>query len=168
MAQLDPVVLDALNRQMTAERYNAAIYAALANRLDVLNLTGFASWMRREAETEMVHAKKFSDYIINRGGYPIIAPLEGAEAPQGDMLTAPALCFAAALQREIVTTDQIKILYDLADEVHDSQTCQFLWGFLFEQTQSVREATELTARAQFAQGCPAAILQMDHELGEER
>ena len=46
MPALDPVILDALNRQMTNERYNSAIYAAIGNRFDVLNLTGMAKFAR--------------------------------------------------------------------------------------------------------------------------
>lgn len=166
MAQLDPVVLDALNRQITTERFNAAIYMALANRLDSLNLTGFGAWMRAASTDETMHAQKFTDYIIDRNAFPIVAPLDGFAPPNGDMMTIGTLSFAAALQRELTTTDAIKMLYDLADEIHDSQTCQFLLWFLDEQTKSVRETTELTARAQFAQGDSAAILAMDHELGE--
>lgn len=166
MATFDPVILDALNKQITNERYNAACYLALANRLDYLNLSGFAAWMRRAADEEMTHAARITEYVIDRNGFPIIAPLQGFTAPEADMTTGGAVTFAAALQREQVTTEDIKTLYDLSEQADDSQTCQFLLWFLKEQTKSVRETTELQARAQFAQGCPAAILAMDRELGE--
>ena len=38
MGILDAVVADALNRQITNERQNSAIYLAIGNRFDVLNL----------------------------------------------------------------------------------------------------------------------------------
>ncbi len=168
MPSVDAVVIDALNRQVTNERYNSAIYQALANRLDYLNLPGFAHWFRCEAKAEMRHAAKFTDYIIDRNAFPIVAPIQGYAPPEADMLTAGAVCFAAALQREQVTTEDIKTLYDLSEQADDSQTCEFLLWFLHEQTDSVREATELVAQATFAQGCPAAILKMDHDLGKRR
>jgi ferritin len=168
MAANDPVVIDALNKQITNERYNSAIYSALANRFDFLNLPGFAAWMRAEAKQETKHAARITDYLIDRGVLPIVAPLQGYTAPDANMTTAGALLFAAALQREQVTTEDIKTLYDLSEQADDSQTCQFLLWFLDEQTKSVRETSELTARAQFAQGCPAAILKMDHDLGKRK
>ena len=44
MGSLDPVIADALNRQITAERQNSAIYAAIGVSFDVLNLTGMAKF----------------------------------------------------------------------------------------------------------------------------
>lgn len=163
---LDPVVLDSLNRQITNERNNSAMYLALANRLDFSNLTGLASHMRAASADELTHAQKFSDYLIDRYAFPVVAPLESATPPDGPMLSIGTLCFAAALQREMQTTEQIKTLYDIAEQADDPQTCQFLLWFLEEQTKSEREYAELVARLQFAQGCPAAVLQIDHELGE--
>lgn len=163
---LDPVVLDSLNRQITNERNNAAMYLALANRLDFVNLTGMAHHMHGAAGDEMIHAQKFTDYLIDRYAFPIVAPLDAAAPPDAPLPIIARLCFAAALQREQTTTDQIKTLYDTAEEADDPQTCQFLQWFLEEQTASEREYAEIVARLQFAEGCPAAILAMDHELGE--
>jgi ferritin len=168
MAQFDPVLLDALNKQITNERYSSAIYQALANRLDYLNLPGFAHWFRCEAKQETKHAAKFTDYIIDRNAFPVVAPIQGYAPPEADILTAGTVCFTAALQREVVTTEDIKTLYDLSEQADDSQTCEFLLWFLREQTDSVRETTEMVARATFAQGCPAAILKMDHDLGKRK
>lgn len=162
---LDPVVADSLNRQITNERNNSAMYAALANRLEFSNLPGMASHMRTASADELTHAQKFTDYLIDRNVYPVIAPLDAATPPDGQMLVIGTLCFAAALQREIQTTEQIKTLYDISEQADDQQTCQFLLWFLDEQTKSEREYVELVARLQFAQGCAAAILQIDHELG---
>lgn len=166
MSLLDPVVLDTLNRQITNERNNSAMYWALANRLEFLNLPGMAHHMRDASGDETTHAQKFTDYLIDRNAFPLVAPLDAALAPDADMLTAGRLCFAAALQREMQTTEQIKTLYDIAEQADDPQTCQFLLWFLDEQTQSEREYVELVARLQFAEGCPAAILAIDKELGE--
>lgn len=162
---LDPVVADSLNRQITNERNNSAMYAALANRLEFSNLTGMAAHMRSASAEELTHAQKFTDYLIDRNAYPVIAPLESATPPDGQTLVIGTLCFAAALQREMQTTEQIKTLYDISEQADDPQTCQFLLWFIEEQTKSEREYVELVARLQFAQGCAAAILQIDHELG---
>lgn len=163
---LDPVVLDTLQQQITRERYNEAVYLALANRFDVTNLEGFAKWARDAAHEEAGHAQKFTDYIIDRNASPVTAPVNGYTVPLCDMLTAGALLFQAALDLEIANTEAIKTLYALADEAGDPQTCVWLIWALEEQTSAERELTTLLAKATFAQGCVAAVLAMDHELGE--
>lgn len=165
MPALDPVVLDALNRQYTTERQNSAIYAAIGNRFDVLNLTGFAKFARDNSAEEQTHADKLRDYIVDRYGFPIIAALDPVDPPQADMLTAARVLFALALLREQTTTEAIKTIYDLAEDADDPQTCQFLLWFLEEQTKSEREFSELVAKAQLAENNAAAVLMLDHELG---
>lgn len=165
MGQLDPVVADALNRQITNERQNNAIYQAIANRFDVLNLTGMAHYARQNAKEESHHAKWFTEYLIDRNGAPTIDPLDGVNPPQADMTSAARILFSAILLREQQVTEQIKTIYSLADEADDPQTCKFLHWFLKEQTKSEREFTELVARATLAEGCAAAILALDKELG---
>jgi ferritin len=162
---LDAVVSDALQNQITRERTNEAAYLAIGNRFDVLNLPGFAKWARSAAHEEAEHAQRFTDYLIDRGGVPIVAPLVGVNAPQADMLTAPAMLAGMALQVETSNTESIKTLYALADEADDPQTCVWLIWAIEEQTSAERELVELIARATFAQGCPAAILMLDKEMG---
>ncbi len=163
---LDPVVLNTLQQQIARERQNETAYLTLANALEVLNLDGFAKFMHDAASEEAEHARKFTAYVIDRNAAPITLPLQAATAPLADMLTAGAVYFQAALDLEIANTTAIKVLYDMAEEVHDSQTCVWLIWAIEEQTKAERELTQLTARATFAQGCAAAILAMDHELGE--
>lgn len=163
---LDPVVLNTLQQQVARERQNEAVYMTLANAFEVLNLDGFAKFMHDAADEEAEHARKFTAYIIDRNAAPVTLPLSAYAAPQADMLTAGAVYMQAALDLEISNTNQIKILYDLAEEIHDTQTCVWLIWAIEEQTKAEREFTQLVARATFAQGCAAAILAMDHELGE--
>ena len=162
---LDPVVLDALQQQITRERQNEAIYHAVAWRFEVANLDGFASYSQRAAHEEAEHADKFAGYVIDRNAAPLVQPLGAVNPPIPlDMLTAPALLIAVALQTEIGNTEAIKFLYQLAEEAHDPQTCVFLIWALEEQTSAERELTTLLARCKFAEGCPAAVLQLDAEL----
>lgn len=163
---LDPVVLNTLQQQIARERYNEAVYVTLANALEVLNLDGFAKFMHDAAAEEAEHARKFSAYVIDRNAAPITYPLNAYTAAPADMLTAGTVYFQAALDLEIANTEAIKTLYTLAEEADDPQTCVWLIWAIEEQTSAERELTELRARVTFAQGCPAAILAMDHELGE--
>lgn len=165
MPQLDPVVLDSLNRQYTTERQNSAIYAAVGNRFDVLNLTGLAKFARDNSAEEQTHADKIRDYIVDRYGFPIVDALQSVDPPQADMMSAARVLFAYALMREQMTTESIKTIYDMAVDADDPQTCQFLLWFLEEQTKSEREFSELVAKATLAEGCPSAVLMLDEQLG---
>ena len=59
---------DALNGQLNAELYSAYLYVSMSAYFQDTNLSGFANWMRVQAQEELVHAMKFYDYIISRGG----------------------------------------------------------------------------------------------------
>lgn len=166
MPALDPVVQDALNRQYTAERQNAAIYAAIGNRFDALALAGCASFSRHNSVDKQIQADCFRDYIIARYGWPVVDALLAVDPPQADSLTAARVLFAYALMREQLATEAIKTIYDLAEDADDPQTCQFLLLFLSKQTESERKLSGLVARGQFAESCAAAVLLLDHELGE--
>jgi len=166
MSQLDPVVLDSLQQQITHERQNEAVYLAIANRFDVLNLAGFAAYCRLAAHEEAQHAQKFTAYLIDRNAAPQVQPLGGVIPPIPlNMLTAPVLLIAVVLQTELNNTEAIKTLHSLADEADDPQTCIWLIWALEEQTRSERELTTLLARCKFAEDSAAAVLQLDHELG---
>lgn len=162
---LDAVVRDGLIKQVGIERYNEAIYLALGWRLDSLNLTGAAKYFKAQAAEEGEHARKFADYLIDRNETPLVTPVEGVTTPGVDMTTAIAMFASAALARERVNTEYIKTLYAQAQESDDPQTMTFLIWAIEEQTNAERELTELAVRATFAQGCPAAILALDKELG---
>lgn len=165
MPQLDPVVLDALNRQITNERQNSAIYSAIGNRFDMLNLPGLACFAHHNACKKSKHADKIRAYVLARYGFPIVDMLQAVDPPQADMLTAARVLFAWALLREQATTEQIKTIYAMAEDADDPQTCQFLLCLLKKQTKAEAEFSELSAKGQFAEGCAAAVLMLDRELG---
>ena len=164
---LDPVLRDALNKQITNERYNAAFYTACALRFELLNLPGFSRWMTRAAREERHHASWFADYLIDRNEVPIFAPLDGIALPNGaTMNNIGSMLFALALQREQQTTQQINALHMLGDETNDPQTCVFLHWFIKEQTRSEREIIEWLAKLKLADNDAAAVIALDHRLGK--
>jgi ferritin len=164
---LDPVLRDQLNRQVTNERFNSAFYKAAEVRLEILNLTGMAHFMRDASQDETSHAQRLIDYLIDRNETPLINSVDMPTLPATpDLITAGAILFGAALQREQQVTQQINYLYLLSLEVKDPQSAVFLEWFIQEQTRSERELVELVGWLTFAEGCAAAVLQLDHELGE--
>jgi ferritin len=166
MPALDPVVRDALNRQYTTERQSSALYEAISNRFSFLNLPGLAHFADSLSCQKAEQADKLRGYVLDRYGFPVLDALPLIDPPQADMLTAARVLFAYALMREQMNTESLKTLYDLAVDADDPQTCQFLLCCLKHQTSVEAQMSELAARAQFAEGCAAAVLMLDHDLGE--
>ena len=67
---------DAMNEQVKNELESYYIYLSMAAYFHSTNLDGMAHWMRCQAHEEMVHAMKFFDHILERGG-KVTLTLEG-------------------------------------------------------------------------------------------
>ena len=59
---------DAMNEQIKHELESYYIYLSMAAYFHSENLDGMAHWMRVQCHEEQVHAMKFFDHIIDRGG----------------------------------------------------------------------------------------------------
>ena len=130
---LDNIMLQALNEQLNVERFNQASYDMLAASLDVAYWPGSSAWMKTQAQEEATHADKVAAYIVDRGNVPQftdIVPIPMIDT--ADLTNA----FVEALKVEQANTERIKMLYHLAEEQADPQTCQFLHWFLAEQTEA--------------------------------
>ena len=68
MIFLDKQLELAINEQLNFEIESAHIYLAMAGYIATLGLEGFESWMMVQFEEELAHAKKFINYINERGG----------------------------------------------------------------------------------------------------
>ena len=53
---LDKTIQDAMNEQIKNELYSAHQYLAMAAYCESVSLSGFASWMRMQAQEEREHA----------------------------------------------------------------------------------------------------------------
>ena len=58
----------ALNEQLNSELYASYYYLSMSAYFHATNLTGFASWMRAQAQEELMHAMKIYDFINDREG----------------------------------------------------------------------------------------------------
>lgn len=53
----------AINEQINAEMYSSYLYLAMSAYFENTDLTGFANWMRIQAQEELDHAMKFFDFV---------------------------------------------------------------------------------------------------------
>jgi ferritin len=61
-------IRNAMNEQIKHEMESFYIYLSMTAYFHAQNLDGMAHWMRCQAHEEMIHAMKFYDHILDRGG----------------------------------------------------------------------------------------------------
>ena len=112
---LNPVVQEAVNRQINHEFNSTYLYLSMSAYFETLNLRGFAHWMRVQSQEETSHAMKLFDYVHDRNGQ---VNLEGITQPRMEF-QSPVDAFQQALKHENDVTETIHRLYKLANQEED-------------------------------------------------
>lgn len=152
---------DALNEQINAEMYSAYLYLAMEAYFGSLNLSGFANWMRIQAQEEMVHAMKFYDFIIQRDG---AVTLKNIAAPPREW-KSPLEVFEAVYKHEQLVTGRINALVNLAAEERDHATASFLRWYVDEQVEEEASAAAVVQKLKMTENMPGGLFLMDQEFG---
>ncbi|MFV9691532.1 MAG: ferritin [Desulfobacteria bacterium] len=158
---LNDKMQEAINSQINAEIYSSYLYLSMSAYFESINLSGFASWMRAQAQEEMVHAMKFYDYVNERGGRVILGPIE---APPSEWESAVSV-FDATYQHEQKVTGLINDLVDLAIEEKDHATNNLLQWFVSEQVEEEASASGVLNKAKLTGDAPGGLFMLDQELG---
>lgn len=158
---LDASIEEAINDQINYELYSAYIYYAMQSWFLEKNMNGMATWMGVQVMEEMCHAQIFFNYVVERGGRVLLKPVEG---PRNDF-DSPLHVFRSALEHEQKVTVRINHIMDLAIDIRDHATAQFLQWFVAEQVEEEAAAAEIAGKLEWAQEAPAALYQIDNELG---
>jgi len=153
---------EALNGQLNAELYSAYLYLSMAAYYESLDLSGFANWMRVQAQEELAHAMKFYDYVNEREGRVILRPVEGP--PTG--WDSPRAPFEDAYRHEQKVTGMIGKLVDLALEERVHATHNFLQWFVAEQVEEEASANEVVQRLKLGGDSGYGLLMIDRELAQ--
>ena len=153
---------NALNEQHNAELYSGYLYLAMSAWFQSVNLSGFAAWMRVQAQEELVHAMKFYDYINERGGRVTLKTIDG---PPSEW-ESPLAAFEGAYAHEQKVTGMINDLVDLAREEHDHATEIFLQWFVTEQVEEEDSANEVVQKIKLMGEASGGLFMLDRELGQ--
>jgi ferritin len=159
---LDKKLLDAMNQQINKELYSAYLYLSMAAYLDGANLSGFAHWMRAQAQEEQEHALKFYDYIYERGGR---VTLQAIDEPPAEFESVLAV-FEETLAHEQKVTGLIDNLYALALEQDDYASQVFLQWFVSEQVEEEDNASQILETLKMVGEKGQALIMLDRELGQ--
>jgi ferritin len=150
----------AINDQINAELYSSYLYLSMSAYFSDHSLDGFAHWMRAQAQEELVHAMKFYDYLIERGGKVAISSID---APPGEW-KSPLNVFEYTYSHEQKVTGLINDLVNLAISEKDHATTTFLNWFVSEQVEEESSADEIVQKLRMIKGSSSGLFMIDREL----
>jgi ferritin len=153
---------EGFNEQINAETYSAYLYWSVSAYFESIGLSGFAAWMRAQAQEEMLHATKFYDAIVERGGKVQLTALEGPETEWDSPLAA----FEAAYAHEQYISGRINDLMDLAIQESDHASKSLLQWFVDEQVEEEDSVLEVVDQLKLIGDDGRGLLMLDRELGQ--
>ena len=149
--RLSQKVTDVLNHQLLMETHAAQIYLSYAVWADSEGYGGISDFLLRHADEERDHMTKVMQYIMLRGGKPIIPAIP---APPADP-TSIYECFHKVLEHEVNNTNGV---YDCVNAAHDDKdwaTWNFMQWFVKEQVEEETFALDLIDKIEIAGGLDA-------------
>jgi ferritin len=133
----------------------------MAGYYQTINLPGFASWMRVQAQEELIHAMMFYTFLNERGGEVQLQPIAGPPTTW----EAPAIPFAQAYEHETLVTARINNLVNLAIDERDHATRSFLDWFVNEQVEEEAAADAIVKQLKLIGDGGNGLFMIDRELG---
>lgn len=151
----------ALNEQVNKEFYSAYLYLAMAGWFAERNLPGFARWMRLQFQEEQLHALRFFDYILSRGGKTALGAVAAVPADWAN----PLAIFEFTLGHEREVTASINRLVDLAIKQSDHASNAHLQWFVNEQVEEEASVEAVVQQLRLVGDAGHALFMIDRELG---
>lgn len=163
MAPIGERMTKALNEQAKWELFSSYLYLAMSAYFSARRLPGFATWMRVQAQEELMHGMKIFDYVIERGGR---AELLAIDKPQFEW-ASPLEVAEAVYSHEKKVTGLINALVDLAAEEGDHATLNMLQWFVSEQVEEEANASEIVEKLKMVSGDRGigVLYMLDRDLG---
>lgn len=158
---LSEVVQTAVNKQINNELSASYSYLAMSAFCERQNFRGCARWLRLQSQEEYAHGMKLFDFLLVRNGK---VALKAVPEPQANFKTVTEV-FEQALKQEEDVSSQIDALYELAFKEKAFAALVELQWFLTEQVEEERTAREIVAKLHLLANDPAAMLDLDRELG---
>jgi ferritin len=158
---MNATVQNAINEQINSEFEASYTYLAMAAFCEQQKFLGAARWLRMQSDEERQHGLKLFTFVLARDGQ---VQLHRIDEPKGAFDSLGAV-FEQALAHEKKVTTQINALYELCfTEKAFAEMTELQW-FLTEQVEEEKTAREIVAKFHLVKNDPAAILDLDRELG---
>ena len=121
---------EALNTQVKIEAQSSQVYLAMASWAEIQpGIDNITAFFYRHSEEERMHMLKLVHFINERGGFAMIPALEQPA------VTYPSIkhAFQELLKHEVMVSESINKLVDIALEEKDYATHNFLQWYVAEQ-----------------------------------
>ena len=155
-------MIDAINKQINEEMFSAYLYLSMSAYFESIGLKGFANWMMVQYQEEVEHAMKFYNYLLSQGAdiklYAIAEPQQKWESPLD--------AFEATLKHEQHITKCINDLVDIAEELKDRATYNFLQWYIDEQVEEEENDREIIDKLKLIGDSKNGLFMLDKELAE--
>ena len=158
---IKPKVMTALIKQIQHEQSNAHVYQAVSVYFARLNLHGLEAFMAKQVQDERMHADKFIEHIIDRGGQ---VDLGSIPAPKANF-ESPLEAVKSVRDLERTTTEMIHRLYELARKQSDYALEVLLHWYITEQVEEEQWSDELAALMEQFHEHPEQVFMLDHRWG---
>ncbi|MDD3776694.1 MAG: ferritin [Actinomycetota bacterium] len=152
----------AINEQINAEMYSSYLYLAMSAYFENTDLTGFANWMRIQAQEELDHAMKFFDFVNERGGQVVLKDIKASATAW----KSPVEVMEAVYAHEQKVTGLINDLVDLAIKEKDHASNNFLQWFVAEQVEEEASAEAIIKKLKLVSGTGNGLFMIDQELAK--
>ena len=151
---------DLMNEQIKNELESYYIYLSMVAYFHSRNLDGMAHWMRCQAHEEMIHAMKFYDHIIDRGGTVELLNLKQLKTKWKSPLEA----WQDTLEHEKFITAKIHDLVKLSRKENDSASDTLLKWFSKEQIEEAANAERVLRQMEMIGDSKQGIYLLDRDL----
>jgi ferritin len=158
---LNEAMQQAVNAQINNELFSMYSYLSMSAYCEQMQFRGCAHWMRVQSQEEHGHAMRLYDFLIARQGRVKLQPIA---QPQIEFASITDV-FQKALAQEQQVTQQINELYELAFKEKAFAALVELEWFINEQVEEEKTARDVVYKFQLVKDDPAALLDMDRELG---
>lgn len=153
-------IQDALNAQINAELWSAYLYLSMSLHFQAEGRVGVANWFAIQFKEEQAHAQILMNYVNQRGGRVILAPIDAVPSSWASILDA----FKATLEHERKVTSLINSLFALAEEEKDYATRDRLQWFVSEQVEEEDNCRTLIDKFSLVGDNGMGIYMLDNEL----
>jgi len=151
---------DAMNEQIKNELESYYIYLSMAAWLHSKALDGMGHWMRVQAHEEMLHAMKFFNHLIDRGGKVALKDLKQLKI----QWKSPLEVFQDAFEHEKFISKKINDLMSIARQEKEYASEPLLAWFTDEQIEEESNASKITEQLEMIGADKSGLLMLDREL----
>lgn len=158
---LNETVQEAINEQINNELFSMYSYLSMSAYCEHKQFRGCAHWMRLQSQEEYAHAMRLYDFLVVRQGRVKLKPIAQPEIEFKSVTET----FEKALVQEQTVTQQINLLYELAFKEKAFAALVELEWFINEQVEEEKTARDIVYKFNLVKDDPAALLDLDRELG---